>query len=76
MVIRSQKISPVRCRGLLREPLRVYSAAGAAALPSSAFTFRCSCDFLRAAVFLCRMPRLTFLSRMAKALLSSWLEAA
>ena len=39
------------------------AAAGAAAAPgSSAFTFSASCDFLRAAVFLCMMPRFTFLS--------------
>ena len=46
------------------------SAAGAAAAPppSSFFTLRCSCDFLRAAVFLWTMLRFTFLSMMANAL--------
>ena len=41
---------------------KTHSGLAGAAPGSSAFTFSASCDFLRAAVFLCMMPRFTFLS--------------
>ena len=44
------------------------AAMAAATAAACALTFRWSRDFVRAAVFLCRMPRLTFLSMIAKAL--------